>query len=274
MWKVTRTSLIGVLCPPELRGRAVAFNTGVTRLAQIIGPAGGGFVEAAWPMGVHGVSFPLMLRGFCNLLAALFVLAAAATRSSSGSGPGSGSSSGGSGTAKRRRASAPSPDALGTCGLLVKHRAELLGAGVAATLVLGCNMCRRALVPLVGAELGLPVEVIGVAMTAMGAFGLATLPFAGWVMDKKGRKSSGLPGFLVLASGFGLLAAQFAHAVRSVLPATAALTLSAALIGVGTGLTGSLNEVLCVDVAPKGADQVGENRQYFPKFPPISALPS
>ena len=112
MWKVTRTSLIGVLCPPELRGRAVAFNTGVTRLAQIIGPAGGGFVEAAWPMGVHGVSFPLMLRGACNLLAALFVLAAAATRSS---GPGSGSSSGGSGTAKRRRASAPSPDALGTC---------------------------------------------------------------------------------------------------------------------------------------------------------------
>ena len=50
MWKVTRTSLIGTLCPPEMRGRAVAFNTGVTRLAQIIGPAAGGFVEAAWPM--------------------------------------------------------------------------------------------------------------------------------------------------------------------------------------------------------------------------------
>ncbi len=74
-------------------------------------------------------------------------------------------------------------------------------------------------------------------------------------MDAKGRKTAGLPGFLVLAAGFGMLAAQFSPAIRAGLPGTVALILSAALIGVGTGLTGSLNEVLCVDVAPKGVDQ-------------------
>jgi cyanate permease len=74
-------------------------------------------------------------------------------------------------------------------------------------------------------------------------------------MDAKGRKSAGLPGFVVLATGFGMLAAQFSAATRAGLPGPVALVLSAALIGAGTGLTGSLNEVLCVDVAPKGVDQ-------------------
>jgi MFS family permease len=170
MWKVTRTSLIGVLCPPELRGRAIAFNTGVTRLAQIIGPAAGGFVEAAWPMERTGVSFPLMLRGICNLLAALFVvLAAATTRSGKRGGSGGSNGGGSSSTHGKQKEGLASSSALGTFALVRKHRAEFLGAGVAATLVLGTNMCRRALVPMVGARLGLPVEVIGIAMTTMGA---------------------------------------------------------------------------------------------------------
>ena len=114
-----------------------------------------------------GISVPLMLRGCCNLLAALFVVVAAATGSTS-SGVGGGKKSSTPSRASQREGSA-SPNALGTFALLRKHRAEFLGAGVAATLVLSCNMCRRALVPMVGAALGLPVEVIGVAMTAMGA---------------------------------------------------------------------------------------------------------
>ena len=174
MWKVTRTSLIGVLCPPELRGRAVAFNTGVTRLAQIIGPAAGGFVEAAWPMERSGISFPLILRGACNLLAAVFVVLAATACPTSSVGDSGGGSGGGAGSWSTRSKAKPkhglaSSNALGTLALLRNHRAEFLGAGTAATLVLGCNMCRRALVPMVGATLELPVEVIGVAMTAMGA---------------------------------------------------------------------------------------------------------
>ena len=74
-------------------------------------------------------------------------------------------------------------------------------------------------------------------------------------MDAKGRKAAGLPGFLVLATGFGMMALQFSTATRALVPAAVALIVSAALIGIGTGLTGSLNEVLCVDVAPKGVDQ-------------------
>ncbi len=163
MWKVTRTSLIGVLCPPELRGRAIAFNTGVSRLAQIIGPAAGGFIEAAWPMERSGISFPLMLRGVCNLMAALLVVLAATACPSSSNGVRSPSNRG------KQKSRSASSSGLRTFALVRKHRTEFLGAGVAATLVLGCNMCRRALVPMVGARLGLPVELIGVAMTAMGA---------------------------------------------------------------------------------------------------------
>ena len=74
-------------------------------------------------------------------------------------------------------------------------------------------------------------------------------------MDAKGRKTAGLPGFFVLATGCGMMAVQFSTATRALMPATVALIVSAALIGIGPGLTGSLNEVLCVDVAPKGVDQ-------------------
>lgn len=85
-------------------------------------------------------------------------------------------------------------------------------------------------------------------------------------MDAKGRKTAGLPGFLVLATGFGMLAAQFSAAIRTGLPGAVALMLSASLIGVGTGLTGSLNEVLCVDVAPKGVDQPKFVVRQIPKI--------
>ena len=87
------------------------------------------------------------------------------------------------------------------------------------------------------------------------ACSLLTLPFAGWIMDRKGRKAAGLPGFFILAGGFSTLAVQHSTSIQAALPAAVSLLLSAGLIGVGTGLMGTLNEVLCVDVAPKGVDQ-------------------
>ena len=126
-------------------------------------------MAAAWPVEEVGVSYPLLLRGWFNLVAALSVLLAAAA--SHRRIAASSSASGSNGAASKKQKQQAAPDALGTIALLRKHRVEFMGAGVAATLLLGTNMCRRALVPLVGAELGLPVEIIGVAMTTMGASG-------------------------------------------------------------------------------------------------------
>ena len=60
------------MTPPELRGRAVSFNTGVTRLSQVIGPALGGYVARG---GGGALASAFYVRAGLAVGAALFVAA-------------------------------------------------------------------------------------------------------------------------------------------------------------------------------------------------------
>ena len=91
-------------------------------------------------------------------------------------------------------------------------------------------------------SLGLDAVGTGALMTASFAADTTLVPVAGWLMDRHGRRASGVSSLLLSAVGFGCLALA---------STTEAATAAAVLMGVGNGLSNGW--VLCVgaDLAPK-----------------------
>ena len=72
LWKIARSTFIRMAVPEHLRGRAVSFNTAVSRVSQVLGPSIGGFVATR-----RGLAGAMLLRGCLALVAAAFVLSVA-----------------------------------------------------------------------------------------------------------------------------------------------------------------------------------------------------
>jgi DHA1 family multidrug resistance protein-like MFS transporter len=103
-------------------------------------------------------------------------------------------------------------------------------------------------VPLMGFErLGLDPAAIGLAITVGNMFNLATIAFAGTLVDRYGRKPVIVPSCLISAAAF----AGFAYALDY-----PTFVLSAVLWGVGTALGGSASAAYAADQAPPGGNGV------------------
>jgi MFS family permease len=239
LWKIARSTFIRMAVPEHLRGRAVSFNTAVSRASQVLGPTIGGFVATS-----RGLADAMLLRGCLALVAAVFVFtvgcikrgrAAAAVNTKT----------------KRKGSGVDTPRPI--CSLICEYRRAYLTAGVSAFFLMIVKLCRKALVPLVGASVGLGPAAIGADMSAMGVADLALVPLAGWAMDARGRKTVGTPAMCIMAAGFALLGSLPRVSETTGLAATWLVLASALVIGAGSGCASGLNQVLGMDHAPSGA---------------------
>jgi MFS family permease len=263
--------------PPELRGRAVSFNTGVTRLSQVIGPALGGYVARG---GGGALASAFYVRAGLAVGAALFVAAVGSCcqQRSAGSTAQRQGRAGAKGGARGPAAGGAAPTPIHR--LVRAHCHVYATSGVAAALMMFVKLCRRAVLPLAGSLVAMPIEVaraphgparspprcprgahgggcaaqvIGLAMTAMGAADLALIPYAGWLMDARGRKAAGVPAFLVMALGFAAVGLLRETSAVTGLPVAWCHFGAAMLIGLGSGLASGINQVLGMDAAPPTA---------------------
>jgi len=102
---------------------------------------------------------------------------------------------------------------------------------------------RELLLPLQAAQIGVGVAEIGAYTAASFAMDTVLVPAAGFVMDKFGRRSAGVPSLALTAAG--LLVLAFANNRLFVI-------VSALLLGIGNGMSNGWIQTVGADLAPKG----------------------
>lgn len=241
LWKIARSTFIRMVVPDHLRGRAVSFNTAVSRASQVLGPTIGGFVATQ-----RGLADAMLLRGCLALVASFFVVGVGCIKRKQAAAAAGGKKK----KKKKKKDSGAEPPPVPICRLVWDYRRAYMTAGVSAFFLMIVKLCRKALVPLVGASVGLGPAEIGADMSAMGIADLALVPLAGWAMDARGRKTVGVPAMGIMAGGFVLLGLLPEVTASTGLSPTWLVLASALIIGAGSGCASGLNQVLGMDHAP------------------------
>jgi len=219
LWSISRHSYIAGAVPIEVRGRALSLFGGISRIATILGPAIGG---------IHGEFVGLRVPFFAQAVVALITLALViATTRHLVDPPRS---------ANRHNVFAE----LG--GVVKRHRRDFATAGVVSVTLQFLRAAREFLIPVWGGELGLGEAKIGAIATASFAIDSVLFPWVGYSMDRWGRKSTGIPAFIVLALAMVLI------------PMTGSfggLMAVGLLAGFGNGLSSGFVLVTGTDLSPK-----------------------
>jgi len=132
-------------------------------------------------------------------------------------------------------------------GVVTRHRRDFATAGVAAVALQFIRAGREFLIPVWAGELGLGEFKIGIVATASYAVDSMLFPWVGYSMDRWGRKSTGLPAFIILALAVALI------------PMTGSfgsLLIVGLIAGLGNGLSSGFVLIMGTDLSPK--DSPGE----------------
>lgn len=215
-WLLSRHSFIATAIPVAIRGRVSSAFGGVSRAGLLVGPVLGGLVAARW--------------GFDNA----FVLTGVVT--AIGLGP----------LLFRHHvvaAGSPVSQVKGAVGRLIRvYRKPLAAVGAVQLGVVATREGRLAVIPLLGAALGLSVGEVGALVAVGSASDLLLFPVAGILMDRAGRVAALVPSLLLLGAGLFLAAAA---------STTHVLVVAAAIIGVGNGLGAGSMLTIGADLAPR-----------------------
>lgn len=128
-------------------------------------------------------------------------------------------------------------------GVVVDHRRIFLTAGLASICLQVMRAARQAIIPLWGDAIGLDAAEVGVVFTLSSAFDVLLFYPVGIVMDRWGRKWTGVPCLGVMAASLLLI------------PLTDSawqLIAVGVLSGLGNGLGSGINMTLGADFAPTG----------------------
>ncbi|MFW5842764.1 MAG: MFS transporter [Spirochaetota bacterium] len=222
---VARLAAFQELVPNDLRGRALSFLGGESRMGSSLGPVIGGLVA-------DKLGFPAIYLVFGAFSFLVFVLVTVFV-------PGD--------TPPVRQPGASAPEArfslAKTNRLLKGNRRELLPATLASLILTLVRRSRRVLFPLWGDFIGMAPSGIGLLFGASYLVELALVYPGGWIMDHWGRKKAALPCLLLFVVGFVIL--PFAR--TSLLFGGVA-----ALVAVGNGLGSGINMTISTDLAPPG----------------------
>jgi MFS family permease len=223
---VTRLTCFRDLVPNEKRGRALSLLGGEARMGASLGPAIGGIVAVRFGTGTTFVLFAIM-AGIVMIVVQLFMKQDSQHDSQSIIQSGS----------EHRKINSP------ILQMLLAYPKIFLTAGTAIWTLNVAREGRKVLFPLWGAFIGLSVDQIGWIFTL--GYGLEMLLFypAGWLMDTKGRKATGVPCLVFFVLTFILL--PFTKTFSGFL-------LLALLSAFGNGLGSGINMTLSTDFAPKG----------------------
>ncbi len=215
-WFLGRQSYITDTCAAGERGRAIAVTAGVNRSGAFIGPVAGGFVAELFG---YPVAFAAG-AGFA-LVAAVIVLGF---------------------THSIRPKQAPKTTVLVVIGrILSSNRRLFVTAGFAALTIQLMRATQQLLVPLFGRMVGLEVATIGLIYSMCAALDMSLFYPVGVVMDRWGRKWTGVPSMLVFVLGLMLL--PFAQGFYSLLAAGLVLALA-------NGLSTGIVMIIGMDMAP------------------------
>ncbi|MFI2704466.1 MFS transporter [Cellulosimicrobium composti] len=220
VFNLARQAYLTEITPPLRRARVLSTLAGVHRVGLFLGPFAGAAVIAA--SDVQGAFW----LGTGAALAAVAVLAVVRPEPAPG------------GAARAHRAGAPR---VSIAAVAREHRRLFATLGVAILLVAAVRGARQTVIPLWGEHLGLDAEVTSLVFGVSGALDMLLFYPAGKVMDRFGRLWVAVPSMLTMAGGLALL--PFAHTVGAV-------TVVAALLGVGNGMGSGIVMTLGADVAP------------------------
>ena len=215
-WLLSRQTFMTTDVPTELRGRVTSTFGGTNRAAFLAGPVVGGLVADAW-----GFTAAFAVAG---LSTAAGLIPLASSRRFFGD----------------RRAR--SLDVAGWRSIWHTRRAQLMSAGAVQLGVLAAREGRHAVIPLLGAAIGLDVGSVGLLVAASAVSDLALFPVSGFLMDRHGRVAAIAPSLVLLGTGLFL-----AGAAKT--PAT--LVGAAIVVGVGNGIGAGTMLTIGSDLAPK-----------------------
>lgn len=222
VFNLARQAYLTEITPPLRRARVLSTLAGVHRIGLFLGPFAGAAVIAA--SDVQGAFW----LGTGAALAAVAVLAVVRPEPAPGG-------------AARERAGRAGAARVSIAAVAREHRRLFATLGVAILLVAAVRGARQTVIPLWGEHLGLDAEVTSLVFGVSGALDMLLFYPAGKVMDRFGRLWVAVPSMLTMAGGLALL--PFAHTAGAV-------TVVAALLGVGNGMGSGIVMTLGADVAP------------------------
>lgn len=217
-WFLGWLAYISHSCPPELRGQATAVNAGIQRLGALAGPLLGGIVaeSAGYPAAYVAAAVSCAIAVLISFLY----------------------------TEDIRPDAPASTGHLKTIGrILADNRRIFSTAGSVAMVFQLMRATRQLLIPLFGVMVGLEPAAIGLIYSIAALADVSLSYPVGIVMDRWGRKWTGVPSIVWFV--IGLLMLPFAQGFWSLLAAGLAL-------GVGNGLSTGLVMIIGMDLSPPG----------------------
>ncbi len=219
LFSMTRMHFMAVQIEAPVRGRAMAMLGGMGRFGVFVGPILGGLV--ADRAGLHAA---FAVQAVLSFAAALLLL-------------------------RLPRPARPTPDDPGrtkpppVAATLRSHAAGLGGAGLVALGLQVVRQARHLLLPLWGDAIGLDVAEIGLVVGLSSGLDMLFFHPAGVLMDRFGRRASGVPSLLLFATGLAAL---------PLVTGFAGLMAVGLVIGFGNGLSAGFVMTLGADLAPEG----------------------
>jgi MFS transporter, DHA1 family, multidrug resistance protein len=219
---------------PRNRGRSMSMYQGSVLVGGSIGPAVGGFVAEAF--GFHA---PFFVAGVFNLIAMVWTMLRIPDLRLS--------------QYAQKAALQVGQTAKASVKSMLMNRNFLLVCFINSGLFLSRSGARLTIMPLLGhTQMNLSEAQLGLVFTAMAVLNLVTVPIAGIIADRFGRKAAIVPSTIVAA---------FAHVLMALSPSLgsgepvgiAVFYFSAALIGLGTGIGGPTPATYAADVSPEGS---------------------
>lgn len=207
-----------------MRGRALAFVGGSTRMGLFVGPLIGGLL-----VDLVGFTNTFIISGSMTTIGLLALLRSAAD------------------SAEIRAGFDKSTERRNVFRSLARHRALLARVALVPLLIVTVREGRQTVMPLVGEDLELSATAVGALVAISAGADLLLVPVSGILMDRFGRLWGMVPAFTL--TGMGLVALGIAWFSDSLL----GVVLAGVLVGVGNGMSAGSLLTIGSDLAPADA---------------------
>ena len=224
LWSISRHAYIASVVPNESRGKALSLFGGLGRIATIIGPLMGGILAE-----FISIRSPFFFQGIIAFVTLILIIKTSVNYE----------------LTQRKTTDGYLGDFKNT---FLDHKNAYLTAGIAAISLQFLRASREIVIPLWGDNIGLRKDEIGYITTLSFAVDSMMFPIAGYIMDKFGRRFTGIPAFMILGFSLVLIGTIDSHLLFLTVYST--LIIASILSGIGNGISSGLVLTLGSDLSP------------------------
>ena len=225
LWSISRHSYIASVIPNEQRGKALALFGGLSRTATIIGPLLGGILAE-----FVSIRSPFFIQALISLMTLVLIINTTRNFELTIT------------DTKRKFINE-------FTYTFSKHKKVYLTTGIAAVALQFLRASREFFIPIWGDNIDLRKDEIGYLVTLSHVVDTIMFPISGYVMDRFGRKFTGIPTYIIL--GLSLMLMGTVGNPLPYLTSYNTLLLSSLLAGIGNGISSGLVITLGADLSPK-----------------------